>query len=128
MIRFDIQTKRRLYAVYVDFDKSGEHYEIDIYAIDGRKRKTVAGWQEVEITSDPLKLAKKEIAKYELREDYADEYDNKVFELNGEQAAELVKQVYEVEVNDWQAEQRGVVRWEETKAARTAKKKGSAAK
>ncbi|MBA4542714.1 MULTISPECIES: hypothetical protein [Thermoactinomyces] len=125
MIRFNIQTKRRVYAVYVEFDKSGEHYEIDIYAIDGRRRKNVVGWQEVEITSDPLTLAKNEVAKYELREDYADRYDDKVFSLDSEQAAELVKQVHEVEVNDWQAGQKGVVRWEQTKAAKTAKQKGA---
>jgi hypothetical protein len=72
-MRFEIRTKRRVYVVYVEFH--GEQYEL----VFGKRRKTIGGWEQIPIVSNPLEFAHAEVKKFELKEDYIDALDDKFF-------------------------------------------------
>lgn len=61
----------------------------------------------VAITSNPLELARAEVKKFELKEDYIDQLDDKVFYLDveAEEAATVeestVIEEHEIQVSDW---------------------------
>lgn len=112
MMRFEIRTKRRRYAVYVEFHE--EQYELDLVGIFGRRRKTIGGWEQIPITTNPFEFASAEVRRFELKEDYIDQYDDKVFFLDEEaEAAATVEEspheAHEVLVNDWVSGKKEVV-------------------
>jgi hypothetical protein len=81
-MRFEIRTKRRVYIVYVEFH--GEQYELDLIAIFGKRRKTIGGWEQIPVQTNPLEFAQAEVKKFELKEDYIDALDDKDYYLNEE--------------------------------------------
>lgn len=104
MLRFEIRTKRRRYIIYVEFQ--GEEYEIEIVGVFGRKRNKISAWEQIAIQTDPFMFAKAEIKKFELKEDYIDQYDDRVFYLGEEaEAAAAVEEspheVHQIMVSDY---------------------------
>lgn len=110
-MEFEIRTKRRRYIIYVDFHD--DQYELDIVGVFGRSRKNIGGWEEIPITSNPLDVARAEVKKFELKEDYIDALDDKVFPLDEEAeaavAAEVEEKTHAIPVTDWLSGKRKVV-------------------
>jgi hypothetical protein len=98
---FKIQTRRRMYGIYCEFDDNYYSMEISIMPKKlWRLSKRIIVTDHLSIETDPKSKAVELIQKYEKAEDYEDELESKTFQIDGDQIQE-VKEKRKVKVHHW---------------------------